>query len=181
MSSYEYAKCLERYPGPWILETSDDVIDFGTGIGGRHWMIVAANGRQICGQWSDNTPEEIGHILASSLDLLDASEKALEQLTDIFAYGQHADNPIPAQLRAAIAKTHRETNSDFQYRRAIMPSRMSEEGQKLMARGLRLVVIQQQLDAGNLTVEEAREILSGPLTLGDPTTIVDDSEFLRSS
>jgi hypothetical protein len=47
-----------------------------------------------------------------------------------------------------------------------------------IARLLRLAVVQQQYNLGNLTEEEARELLSGPLTPGDDTTIVDDSDQL---
>lgn len=47
-----------------------------------------------------------------------------------------------------------------------------------VARSLRLAVVQQQYNLGNLTKEEARELLSGPLTPGDDTTIVDDSDQL---
>lgn len=47
-----------------------------------------------------------------------------------------------------------------------------------VARSLRLAVVQQQYNLGGLTKEEAREILSGPLTPGDDMTIVDDSEQL---
>ena len=48
----------------------------------------------------------------------------------------------------------------------------------LVARGLRLSVIQQQYDDGHLTAEEARELLSGLLTPGDETTRWDDSSQL---
>jgi len=44
-----------------------------------------------------------------------------------------------------------------------------------LARQLRLAVVQQQYDVGNLTEEEARGILAGPLSPGDDTSIVDDS------
>jgi len=47
-----------------------------------------------------------------------------------------------------------------------------------IARSLRLAVVQQQYNLGNLTEEEAREILSSPLTPGDDATIVDDSDQL---
>lgn len=47
-----------------------------------------------------------------------------------------------------------------------------------VARSLRLAVVQQQYNLGNLTKEEAHELLSGPLTPGDDTTIVDDSDQL---
>lgn len=47
-----------------------------------------------------------------------------------------------------------------------------------MARSLRLAVVSQQYDAGNLTIDEAEELLSGPLDPDDETTIVDDSRWL---
>jgi hypothetical protein len=49
------------------------------------------------------------------------------------------------------------------------------------ARGLRLGIIRQQYQAGNLTESEALELLSGPLTPGDDSTIVDDSAMLKAS
>lgn len=50
-----------------------------------------------------------------------------------------------------------------------------------LARDLRLAVIQGQYDQGNLTKEEAWELLSGPLTPGDDTTVYDDSVLLKVS
>jgi hypothetical protein len=47
-----------------------------------------------------------------------------------------------------------------------------------MARSLRLAVIQNQFDAGNLDEEQARELLSGPLTAEDDSTVYDDSGCL---
>jgi hypothetical protein len=49
------------------------------------------------------------------------------------------------------------------------------------ARALRLAVVQQQYNVGNLTLDEAREILSGPLTPGDESTIYDDSDQLKQA
>ena len=49
-----------------------------------------------------------------------------------------------------------------------------------LARDLRLAVTQNVFDQGLITEDEAREILSGPLTPGDDTTIYDDSTLLRS-
>lgn len=48
-----------------------------------------------------------------------------------------------------------------------------------LARDLRLAVVQNVFDQGLITAEEAREILSGPLTPGDETTVYDDSALLR--
>ena len=47
------------------------------------------------------------------------------------------------------------------------------------ARDLRLAVTQNVFDQGFITEDEAREILSGPLTPGDETTVYDDSALLR--
>lgn len=49
-----------------------------------------------------------------------------------------------------------------------------------LARALRLAVISQQHRAGNLTEAQARELLRGPLTPGDDSTIVDDSSQLMT-
>lgn len=49
------------------------------------------------------------------------------------------------------------------------------------ARALRLAVVQQQYNAGNLTLDEAKEILSGPLTPDDESTIYDDSDQLKQA
>jgi len=50
-----------------------------------------------------------------------------------------------------------------------------------VARSLRLVVIRQQFETGNLTEDEAIELLRGPLSPGDETTIRDDSRLLKVS
>jgi len=49
----------------------------------------------------------------------------------------------------------------------------------LLARGLRLVVVQNQYDLGNLTLAEARKLLSGELTPGNPQTIYNDADQLK--
>ncbi len=48
----------------------------------------------------------------------------------------------------------------------------------LIARKLRLAVIHQMWKEGQLDESAARELLAGPLTPGDDSTIVDDSAFL---
>jgi len=48
-----------------------------------------------------------------------------------------------------------------------------------MARSLRLAVIQNQYSVGNLTRDEALDLLSGPLSPDDASTIYDDSEWLE--
>lgn len=53
---------------------------------------------------------------------------------------------------------------------------MDDISMTLMARGLRLSIVQQLYDCHELTLEEAREILSGPLDPDDPNTVVDDSD-----
>lgn len=60
---------------------------------------------------------------------------------------------------------------------------MSEELAKgrNMARWLRLSVIRNVLASDSITREDAIDLLSGPLTPGDPTTIVDDSGLVDAS
>lgn len=48
-----------------------------------------------------------------------------------------------------------------------------------LARSLRLAVVQNQFDHGNLTPEQARELLCAELTPGKPETFFDDSEYLK--
>jgi len=48
-----------------------------------------------------------------------------------------------------------------------------------MARSLRLAVIQNQFIAGNLTEQQARELLRGPLVPDNPLTVYDDSNCLQ--
>lgn len=48
----------------------------------------------------------------------------------------------------------------------------------LVARKLRLAVIHQLWKDGTLGASDARELLAGPLTPGDDSTIYDDSAFL---
>jgi hypothetical protein len=55
---------------------------------------------------------------------------------------------------------------------------LDPSGERRMARLLRIAVITQQHQIGNLTKEEAVSLLRGPLTPGDDTTIVDDSALL---
>ena len=50
-----------------------------------------------------------------------------------------------------------------------------------MARGLRIGIVRQQYKAGNLTEQEAVNLLSDPLTPGDDSTIVDDIKYLHES
>lgn len=47
-----------------------------------------------------------------------------------------------------------------------------------LARSLRLAVIQSQYRVGNLTEQDARELLAGPLSPGDLSTAYDDSDCL---
>jgi hypothetical protein len=56
---------------------------------------------------------------------------------------------------------------------------MNEIDVRLMGRKLRLAVVRQQYEIGNLTEAEAIELLSGPLTPGVDTTVVDDSALLK--
>lgn len=50
----------------------------------------------------------------------------------------------------------------------------------LLARYLRLAVVRQQFEEGNLSQASAEELLSGCLTPGDETTRFDDREFLTA-
>lgn len=47
------------------------------------------------------------------------------------------------------------------------------------ARAIRLAVVQNQYDVGNLSKEQAQELLSGPLTPGNDSSVFDDSGELR--
>jgi len=49
-----------------------------------------------------------------------------------------------------------------------------------MARSLRLAMIQNQYDVGNLTEEQALDLLNAPLTPGDEATWFDDSDCLET-
>jgi hypothetical protein len=50
-----------------------------------------------------------------------------------------------------------------------------------MARWLRLSVIRNVLGSGQITHEDAVELLKGPLNPDDPSTIVDDSGLVDAS
>lgn len=49
-----------------------------------------------------------------------------------------------------------------------------------IARALRLATVQNFYNAGELTEDEAREILSGRLCPDDPDSVVDDSDQLKN-
>lgn len=49
---------------------------------------------------------------------------------------------------------------------------------QLMARWLRLSVIRNVLGTGNISHDDAVELLKGPLNPDDPSTIVDDSALV---
>ena len=55
------------------------------------------------------------------------------------------------------------------------PMKFSQEEHVLMARALRMAMVQNQYDNGRLSKEDAWELLAGPLGPGDDSTIVDDS------
>lgn len=61
-----------------------------------------------------------------------------------------------------------------------MNSELTRNSELMLARSLRLAVVQNQYDQENLTEDEAKELLSGPLTPGDDSTIFDDSDQLVS-
>lgn len=48
----------------------------------------------------------------------------------------------------------------------------------IMARAARFMTVRSLVDSGVFTKEDAKEILSGPLTPGDDSTIYDDSELI---
>lgn len=56
---------------------------------------------------------------------------------------------------------------------------LDKNAQILQARSLRIAVVTNQYDIGNLTYDEARELLSGELTPGNPETFFDDSDQLN--
>ena len=58
---------------------------------------------------------------------------------------------------------------------------MDENETRIVARSLRLAIIRQQYRIGNLTEADALELLSGPLTPGDETTVEDDRDLLNAS
>jgi hypothetical protein len=47
-----------------------------------------------------------------------------------------------------------------------------------IARSLRLAIIQNQVLIGNMSEQDAKELLAGPLDPNDPTTVYDDSDCL---
>lgn len=48
-----------------------------------------------------------------------------------------------------------------------------------LSRSLRLAVVQNQYDCGNLTLDEATELLKANLTPNDDSTFFDDSQWLK--
>ena len=60
-----------------------------------------------------------------------------------------------------------------------LPDFWNEKTDVAIARQLRLAVIQNCLDNGFISEQGAKEILSGPLTPGDSTTVYDDSRWLN--
>jgi hypothetical protein len=53
------------------------------------------------------------------------------------------------------------------------------DADRLIARNLRLAVVQNVYDQGFITYDEARECLCAPLSPGNPATFADDSQRLR--
>ena len=58
-----------------------------------------------------------------------------------------------------------------------MPDAMEEVSK--LARLIRLLSVRTYWQTGELTKSEAQELLSGPLTPGDGSTVVDDSNLLE--
>ncbi len=61
----------------------------------------------------------------------------------------------------------------------IVPDFYGVKEQKAMARFLRLAVVQQQYKAGNLTEQEAKDLLKGRLNPDVEESAVDDSRWLE--
>ncbi len=57
----------------------------------------------------------------------------------------------------------------------------SKEYYTLLARLLRLATVQNVLLSGLITEADALELLNGPLTPDDPTTVVDDRAWINLS
>ena len=90
--------------------------------------------------------------------------------TDIYDYDEFGDDEC-CYLPECTCETCLQNHPEREY--------LTESANELMARSLRIAVIQSQYDAGNLTEDEAKELLSGPLTPGDESTVIDDSSQLK--
>ena len=87
-------------PGPWIASkpTGDtEPITWG------HVDVEGGSGGLIATTWNDDDLAN-ARLIAAAPELLEAAKAALAKLTDIERYGEHADNPLPVQLRTVIAK-----------------------------------------------------------------------------
>lgn len=82
----------------------------------------------------------------------------------------------------ALKQQYQSVAADYARILAKYIQRQDESEERLpeldLARSLRVAVVQQQYGLGNLTEEQARVVLSGPLVPEDDTTIVDDSDEL---
>lgn len=63
--------------------------------------------------------------------------------------------------------------------KVIKEAGIEDNAVELVARTLRLSVIQDAYDQGYLEEKDALELLAGPLTPGDDSTVVDDSDRLK--
>ena len=59
-----------------------------------------------------------------------------------------------------------------------MQLRMDSRVMKALARTIRLTVVRANLDLEMITEEDARDVLRGELSPGDPGSVVDDSGLL---
>ena len=100
-----------------------------------------------------------------------SKEDITQQVTDIEFY-EDAYTELPLETLKELAQLIAFNRAA--YSTGLVPSEVGRD----VARRLRIAVVQQQYDHGNLTEQEAKEVLSGPLTPGDDTTIVDDSDQL---
>lgn len=62
-----------------------------------------------------------------------------------------------------------------------IPNASEQDAEVSVARSLRLAMVQNQLDQGNLTEEDALELLRGCLTPNDESTRYDDSKELKTN
>ena len=58
---------------------------------------------------------------------------------------------------------------------------LSEEEQKNLARGLRLIAVRGYVESGAISEDMAKELLDGPLSPGDSSSVVEDSSLLHAT
>jgi len=80
-------------------------------------------------------------------------------------------NPCPEMHEKEIIKDDRKAMSKDEF--------WEKTDEVSLARGLRLATIQSLFDGDHLSEDEAREVLAGPLSPGDESTVYDDSACLE--